>query len=130
MIDKTFLFSVAAGAAASNIMPPDFNPVPGDGVMEIWGVTDGAIAGLTALPSVELKLGGATPATPLSQSLVPVQEFNIANAGPKSSDVVMSPFPVSQGQNTQLLLSGGTGATATGRFHVRFRTTAEVAAGL
>lgn len=130
MIDKTFVFSVAAGAAGTNVMPSDFNPVPADGVLEIWGVTDGAITGLTALPSVELKLGGATQQTPLSQSVIPVQEFNIANAGPKSSDIVMSAVPVAAAQNTQLILYGGTGATATGRFHVRFRTTAEVAAGL
>ena len=81
MIDKTFGFSIAAGAAGSNVMPSDFNPVPADGVLEIWGVTDGAITGLTGLPSVELKLGGATQQSPLSQSVIPIQEFNIANAG-------------------------------------------------
>lgn len=130
MIDKTFVYSVAAGAAGSNIMPSDFNPIPADGVLEIWGVTDGAIAGLTGLPSVELKLGGATQQTPLSQSVIPVQEFGIANAGPKASDVVLSPVPVTSAQNAQLIMYGGVGATATGRLHVRFRTTAEVAAGL
>lgn len=129
MIDKTFVWSVAAGAAATNIMPSDYNPIPADGVLEVWGVSD-VVTGLTGLASVELKVGGATQQTPLSQSVVPVQEFGIVNAGPTARDVVLSPVPVSQGQNIQLLLYGGVGATGTGRFHVRFRTTAEVQAGL
>lgn len=130
MIDKIFSFSVAAGGAASNVMPSDFNPVPDDGVLEVWGVTDGGITGLTALPSIEVKLGGATQAVPLPSSVVPVQAYGTALAGPQNADQLLTPVPVAKGTNTQLNLSGGTGATATGRFHVRFRTTAEVAAGL
>lgn len=130
MIDKIFSFSAAAGAAATNVMPSDFNPVPDDGVLEVWGVVDGGISALTALPTVEVKLGGATQAVPLPSSVIPVQAFGTALAGPSTTDILQSPVPVAKGTNTQLNLTGGAGATATGRFHVRFRTTAEVSAGL
>lgn len=133
MITKTFEFSVAAGAASSNLMPSQFNPVPADGVLDVYGLLDGAISGLTAPPTVSLQLGGDTETTPVVTSSV-TGTPNTAGAAGSYMDPSVCPIAkgiqVRKGTNTQLNVAGGTGATATGRFRVVFRTMAEVQAGV
>lgn len=128
MIDRTFAFSVAVAATPVNVMPADFNPVPVDGFMEIYGVSDPA-SGLTALPTLQFtsNLGG-TPQTPML-GLIPINTFGVAFTGPSIMNKLMSPYAVKQGTNTQLLLSGtNTGATATGRIRVVHYAPGEVVA--
>ena len=132
MIIKVFEFSAAAGSASVNVMPSQFNPVPADGVLDIWAVLDSGIAGLTAPPTISVQLGGATESTPVVTSSVTGDPNAIQTAG-NFPDPVNNPvcrgLAVRQGTNTSLNLAGGTGAAATGRFRVQFRTAQEVASG-
>lgn len=131
MIDRTFPFSVAVAASPVNVMPSDFNPVPADGFMEIYATTD-QVSGLTALPTLQFTSNASgTPQTPML-SVVPTNVFGIAfGPGPTMQQKLMSPYAVSRGTNTQLLLSGtNTGATATGRIRVVHYIPGEVVAGL
>lgn len=133
MIIKTFEFSVAAAATASNVMPDDFNPIPDNGVLDIYGVLDSGISSLTAPPTVELVLGGSTSSTPLRTSSVTGDPYALqtaGNFGDPSVNQILSMMPVRQGTNIALNLAGGTGATATGRFKVVYRTAQEVTAGV
>lgn len=126
MIDRTFNFSVAAAASPVNVMPSDFNPVPADGFMEVYAVSDPA-SGLTALPTLQFTSNASgTPQTPML-SVIPINTFGIAFTGPSIMNKMMSPYAVSKGTNTQLLLSGtNAGATATGRIRVVHYVTGEV----
>jgi len=129
MIDRTFNFSVAVGAAPVNIMPADFNPVPADGFMEIYAVCD-QVAAMTALPTLQFTSNDqGTPQTPM-QAVVQTNEFGIAfGPGPTIMNKLMSPYAVRRGANTQLLLSGtNVGATATGRVRVVHYQPGEVVA--
>lgn len=138
MIDQIFAFSVAAGAAATNVAPANFNPVPADGVIELFGVTDDGAGSLTVLPSVNVTLGGATPGVPVPGSVIPMPQgtglaangFPAFGVGPTVKHRLMGRVPVRQGTNMQINLSGGTGQTATGRIRAVFKTTAEAAADI
>jgi hypothetical protein len=125
VIDQIFTFSVAAGAAATNIAPTNFNPVPSDGFIELWAVSD-SVAGLTSLASLQVVLGGQQPSVPVPASVIPVNRANAATfVGPDLLNKVMKRVPVRQGTNLQLNLSGGAGATATGRIRAVFQTVDE-----
>ena len=132
MIVQTFEFSIAAGAASTNVMPSSFNPVPADGFLDIFALLDGAIVGLTAPPKVEIIIGGTQNSTPVNISSITGSPYNTGAANsfqdPSVCPVVRR-LPIRQGTNSQLNVSGGTGATATGRFRVFFYTAAEAAAG-
>ena len=133
MIVKTFEFSVAAAAAAANLMPSDFNPVPADGVLDIYGVLDSGIASLTVPPKVELVLGGETSQTPVRSSSITGDPYALqtaGNFGDPAGNPIIQQLPVRKATNTALNIAGGTGATATGRFRVVFRTAAEITSGI
>lgn len=127
MIDQIFGFSAAAAAAAVNIAPTNFNPVPDDGFIELYAAGD-TVVGLTALPTAQVILGGTQPSIPVPGSVIP---FNRANAvfgvGPDLLNRFMARIPVRRGTNLQINLSGGTGATATGRFRAIFMSMDEAA---
>lgn len=135
MIIQVFEFSVAAAAAATNLMPSSFNPIPSDGFISIWGLLDADISSITKPPTASVILGGAMNSTPVNTSSITGTPYSdVADAGATSfQDPSVCPvvrnLPVRQGTNIQLLVAGGTGATATGRFRVVFQTTAEAAAG-
>ena len=126
MIDETFPIAIAAGAASANYMPDNFNPVPADGVIEIWGCMGPLVANTDLAPSVSVTLGGATPYTPVPQAIIRVNTDGVAGAGPAESDRIMSRQGVRQGTNSQLNISGGSGHTNTGRIRVRFMTLDEL----
>lgn len=132
MIVKTFEFSVAAGAAAVNLMPDDFNPVPGDGILDVHAVLDSGITGLTAPPTIEIVIGGATAETPVRKSSITGDAYALQVAGNFGEPInpVLTNYPVRNARNLQLNVAGGTGATATGRIKVTFRTANEVGSGL
>jgi len=133
MIVKTFEFSIAAAAPSTNVAPSDYNPIPADGLLDVYAVLDSSIAGLTAPPKIELVRGGQTADTPLRQSSLTGNPRSVQVAGDfadPSVCPVVTQLPVRQAQNLALNLYGGTGATATGRIRMVFRTTAEVQAGV
>lgn len=132
MIAKTFEFSVAAGAAGTNLMPSDFNPVPADGLLDVYGVLDASISSLTVPPKVELVLGGATSETPVRSSSITGDPFALITAGSfgdPAGNPIVTGLIVRKATNLALNVAGGTGATATGRFRVVFRTAQEVQQG-
>jgi hypothetical protein len=125
VIDQIFEFSVAAGAGPTNVAPTNFNPIPNDGFIEAYAVSDFA-DDETALPSIQVILGGSVPSIPVPGSVIPVQDFDVDFAGPSTRNRFMDPVPVRQGTNLQVNLTGGTGATITGRIRLVFKTTDEV----
>src|SRR5579872_3820509 len=127
MIDQTFQFAVAASAAPANVMPSVFNPVPADGVLEVWGVLDALTAGDQAA-QVTVTLGGATPYQPVQPTAIRVNVDGVNGAGPGPGDYIMTRQGVRQGTNSQLTLQGGTNHTQTGRLRVRFMSLDELAA--
>lgn len=138
MIIKTFEFSVAAAAAAVNLCPSDFNPIPASGVLDIFATVDGGISGpLTVPPSVEVVRGGPTSDTPVRKGSItgsPAQSAGTTAQAGNFTDPSLCPvitgMPVQQGTNIQVNVSGGTGATATGRIRMVFRTPQEIQAGV
>lgn len=133
MIINTFEFSVAAAAAAANLAPSAFNPVPDDGVMDIFAVLDSGISSLTAPPKISVQLGGSMQTTPVLTSSITGDPFALqtaANFGDPAGNPVVTGLPVRKGTNTQVMVSGGTGATATGRIRMVFRTAADVQGGV
>jgi hypothetical protein len=135
LIIQTFEFSVAAAAAASNLMPSSFNPIPSDGFISVYGILDSDISSITKPPTVSVVLGGSMNSTPVNTSSITGTPYSSVSAAAATSfqDPSVCPIvrnlPVRQGTNIQLLVAGGTGATATGRFRVVYQTTAEAAAG-
>lgn len=129
MIINTFEFSVAAAAAATNLAPSAFNPVPDDGVLDIYAVLDSGIAGLTVPPKVAVQLGGAVTETPVLSSSITGDPYALQTAGnfgdPSGNPVALG-LPVRKGTNIQVNVSGGTGATATGRIRMVFRAASEL----
>jgi hypothetical protein len=133
MIAKTFEYSVAAGAAAVNLAPTDFNPVPEDGMVDVYAVLDSGIASLTVPPTIEIVLGGSTAATPVRRSSItggPYALQTAGNFGDPLGNPVVTNLPVRKGTNIQVNVAGGTGATATGRMRVVFRTPQETQSGV
>lgn len=120
MIDQIVPFSVAAAAAAVNFAPTNFNPIPADGFITIWGCTDSSAAAANQPPTLTVTLGGATPFTPVPGTSVRVNSQGIVGAGPSETDLVMPRQAVRQGTNLQALLAGGTGQTFTGRLRFKF----------
>ena len=132
MITAMISFSVAAGAAAAQVAPSSINPVPFDGFLEILGVTD-PVAGLTGLPSISVQLGqgagsGGAPSTPVQTGPIPLNITNAAFVGPDLRNLLMPRTAVRAAQQIQVLVGGGTGATASGRLMLRLYTAEEVAA--
>lgn len=133
MIVNTFGFSVAAGAAATNLAPSAFNPVPDDGVIDIFAVLDSGISSLTVPPSIQVLLGGSIQSNPVLTSQITGDPYALQTAG-NFGDATVCPvitgLPVRKGTNTQVMVAGGTGATATGRIKMVFRTAADVSGGV
>ena len=133
MISNTFEFSVAAAAAATNVAPSAFNPVPADGVLDIFAVLDASISSLTVPPKIAVLLGGAVQSNPVLTSSITGDTYALVTAGSfgdPTVNPVITGLPVRAGTNIQVNLSGGTGATATGRIKMVFRTTDDVRAGV
>lgn len=133
MIVNTFEYSVAAGAAATNLAPSAFNPVPSDGVLDVFAVLDSGISSLTKPPQIQVLLGGAMQLNPVITSSITGDPYALQTAG-NFADATVCPvitgLPVRAGTNTQVMVSGGTGATATGRIKMVFRTAADVQGGV
>lgn len=121
MIDQIFPFDVADGAGPTNLAPTNFNPTPEDGFIMLYGVTDPSDAA-TALPFIQVILGGTTPGIPAPGSVIPVNEFGVPFAGPTTRDELLKPVPVRRGTNMQLNVSGGAGAEQFGRIRAIFMT--------
>ena len=133
MIVNTFEYSVAAAAAATNLAPSAFNPVPDDGVLDVFAVLDASITSLTVPPKIQVLLGGAVQSNPVLTSSITGDPYALITAGSfGAADVcpVITGLPVRKGTNVQIMVSGGTGATATGRIKMVFRTAADVQAGV
>lgn len=133
MIVNTFEYSVAAGAAATNLAPSAFNPVPENGVLDVFAVLDSGISSLTKPPQIQILLGGAMQTNPVLTSSITGDPYALQTAGNFGDATVcpvVSGLPVRAGTNTQVMVSGGTGATATGRIKMVFRTAADVQAGV
>lgn len=133
MIVNTFEFSVAAAAAATNLAPSAFNPVPDDGVIDIFAVQDSGITSLTVPAKIQVQLGGATNATPVLTSSITGDPYALQTAGNFGDPTVcpvITGLPVRKATNIQVNVSGGTGATSTGRIKMVFRTAADVTAGV
>lgn len=133
MIVNTFEFSVAAGAAATNLAPSAFNPVPEDGVIDIFAVQDSGISSLTKPAQIQVLLGGAIQSNPVLTGSITGDPYALQTAG-NFGDATVNPvitgLPVRRGTNIQVMVSGGTGATSTGRIKMVFRTAADVQAGV
>lgn len=124
---------MAAAAAATNVAPSAFNPIPDDGVLDVFAVLDSGIAGLTVPPSISVQLGGSMTATPVLTSQITGDPYALQTAGnfaDASVCPVVTGLPVRKATNIQVLVSGGTGATATGRVKMVFRTAQEVTGGV
>ena len=127
MIDQIFQVSAAAAAAFANFAPTNFNPIPADGTIEAWAVTD-QVAGLTALPTLQIILGGQAPMIPVPGSVIPVNRAAAAfGPGPDLLNRVMPRLPVRQGLNLQVNVAGGVGATSISRIRLSFMTADEAA---
>jgi hypothetical protein len=134
MIEQVVEFSVAAGAAAVNVVTPNFNPIPVDGYFRVLGVTDppstGGSGAYTALPSVQVQIGGSPPTTPCPQSTIPTPAA-VADAFSPPRAVLMGWTPVRMASNIQVLLIGtNVAAAAAGRFKFQLATAAELASQL
>lgn len=133
MIVNTFEFSVAAAAAATNLAPSAFNPVPSDGVLDVFAVLDASISSLTVPPKISIQLGGAMQSIPVLTSSITGDPYALITAGSfgdPTINPVITGLPVRAATNVQVNVSGGTGATATGRIKMVFRTAADVQAGV
>lgn len=133
MIVAVFEYSVAAAAAATNLAPSAFNPVPSDGVLDLFAVLDASISSLTVPPKIQLLLGGSMQTNPVITSSITGDPYALITAGSfGAADVcpVITGLPVRQGTNIQVMVSGGTGATATGRIKMVFRTADDVRSGV
>lgn len=133
MIDQTVQFAVGAGAAPANFAPTNFNPIPADGVIEVWACLDalpvhGGVP--DAAPVLSVTLGGATPYQPVPPSAIRVNTDGIVGAGPNEADRMMSRQGVRQGTNLQLIIQGGTVDTMTGRFRIRFMSLDELSGSM
>ena len=133
MIVNTFEYSVAAAAAPTNLAPSAFNPIPDDGVLDVWAVLDSGIAAITKPPTISVILGGSVNLTPVLTSSItgdPYSQPGATDFGDPSGNPVISGLPVRRGTNIQVLVGGAAGATATGRIRMLYRTAAEVAGGV
>lgn len=126
MIDQTFPFSVAAFALPVNIAPPSFNPIPGDGFLELWAVVDSGTPAV--LPTISVSIGGETNTTPVPSATVQASPLGTVGAPPEEGNKILYLQGVRSGVNVQVMLSGGTG-TQTGRIRMRYRSMAEMQAG-
>lgn len=133
MIVNTFEFSVAAAAAATNLAPSAFNPIPSDGVIDIYAVLDSSIASLTVPPKIQVLLGGAMQSNPVLTGSITCSPYALTTAGaypdPQVCPVITS-LPVRGGTNLQVMVSGGTGATSTGRIRIVYRSPDDIRAGV
>lgn len=130
MIDQIIPFTVVTNALPVNVAPSNFNPIPADGILEIWAALDAIAASGDFPAAIQVTLGGATPSTPVPLTAIRVNQFAEPGAGPSPGDVVMSRQGVRQGTNLQILLSGGTGGTQNGRIRVKFTSAEELASGI
>ncbi|MCL4532566.1 MAG: hypothetical protein M1582_05165 [Actinobacteria bacterium] len=124
MNTQTVSVAVAAGAAPVNVVPSTLQNVPNDGFLAILGVTDPA-TGLTGLPTLEVKVG--LDLTPMATSPIPLNDINVALAGPNKRNILLPPMAVRQNQTLIASLGGGVGATATVRLQFIFAAAAESA---
>lgn len=137
MIIKTFEYSVAAAAASTNVCPSDFNPTPSAGILDVYATLDGGITGpLTVPPKIEVVVGGDTPQTPVRTSSVtgsPAQAAGTTAQAGNFTDPAFCPvvtgLVLRAGVNLSINLSGGTGATATGRIRMVYRSAQEAQSG-
>lgn len=133
MIIQQFEYSVAAAAAATNLAPSAFNPIPSDGVLDVFAVLDSGISSLTVPPKIQIQLGGAMNSIPVLSSSITGDPYALQTAG-NFGDATVNPvvtgLPVRAATNIQVLVSGGTGATATGRIKMVFRTAEDVRGGV
>jgi hypothetical protein len=133
VIDQTIQIAIGNAAAPANIAPTNFNPIPADGFIEVWGCIDPLPHADDTPPIVSITLGGATPYTPVPSAVLKVNTDGVQGAGPdERTDKIMSRQGVRQGTNFQLNVQGGTSAqgdTQVARFRIRFVSADEVAAG-
>jgi len=131
VIDQTFQFAVGSGAAPANFMPSSFNPVPTDGVLEVWGCLDplGSPNPSDTVPTVMVTLGGGTPITPVQPTSIQTNQFGIVGGPPSEATRIMTPQAVERGTNSQLIITGGS-VNYSGYLHVRFRTLQELSSGI
>jgi hypothetical protein len=107
--------------------------VPDDGVLDLFAVQDSSISSLTKPAQIQVLLGGAVQSNPVLTSSITGDPYYAAAAG-SFGDATVCPvitgLPVRKGTNIQVMVSGGTGATSTGRIKMVFRTAADVAGGV
>jgi len=125
-IDQTFPFSVAAFALPVNVAPAPFNPIPGDGFIEVWAVNDTPTVAVLATLSVAI--GGETNTLPVPVASIQGSPLGTVGAPPEAGNKIMDVQGVRSGVNFQLMLTGGTG-TQTGRIRMRYRSMREMEAG-
>ena len=102
-------------------------------MVDIFAVLDASISSLTAPPKISVQLGGAMNTIPVLSSSVTGDPYALITAGSFGSSMVnpvITGLPVRAATNIQVLLAGGTGATATGRIKMVFRTAADVSGGV
>jgi hypothetical protein len=126
-IDQTFPFSVAANALPVNVAPAPFNPIPGEGAIEIWAVNDVPTAAVLATLSVAI--GGETNTLPVPTASIQGSPLGTVGAPPEAGNKIMDLQGVRAGVNLQVMLTGGS-VLQTGRIRMRYRSTAELGAGV
>lgn len=128
MIQQTIQFAVANGAAPANFIPSQFNPIPEDGVLEVWACLD-PVGSIATAPTLSVTLGGGTPINPIQPTAINVNQFNVDGGPITEANRMMTPQGVQRGTNAQVTITGGS-VDVTGYLKVVFRTLAEVAQGL
>jgi hypothetical protein len=121
---QTFQTSVAAGAAPVNILPDGLALAPEAGFFT-YSVVGDPVTGLTAQATHKLVRKGNVPV--VDSSPVPMNNANAQFVGPDLRNLAMPPVAVDSGENLQLLIGGGAGATQTVRATVYFAATDELA---
>jgi hypothetical protein len=131
MIEETNQQAFGAGASPTNIIPSSFNPVPADGVLEVWACLDplGSPSAANKAPTLSVTLGGATPTTPVQPTAIQTNPFGVIGGAPTEANRICSPQAVEKGTNSQLIAVGGS-TDYTGYVKVRFRTLQELQSGL
>lgn len=131
MIQQTIQFAVGAGAAPANFIPSQFNPIPEDGVIDVFACLDplGSPSAADTVPTISVTLGGGTPITPVQPTAIQTNQFGVVGGPPTEATRVCAPQGVTRGTNAQVIIQGGS-VNYTGYLRVMFRTLQEVSQGV
>jgi len=132
VIQETFQVAIGSGAAPFNILnSTQFNPIPSDGVLDVWACLDplGSPSSADEPPTVSISLGGNTPITPVQPSSINTNQFGVVGGPNTEATRVSDPQAVVRGTNAQVILAGGN-ENYVAYIKVKFRSLAEYQQGI